>query len=80
MQCIKLSKKKCSKSGGITWWFLWLVGSTFPPIYETWTFDLGRDGGFLAGRTDQGFLNGYGKFPDFYRGAVKIGYLLIIQG
>ena len=56
-----------SSKGACTWWFLWLIGATFPSIYETWTFRLGIDGNPLPGLSDNTFLQGYGALPDFYR-------------
>ena len=54
-----------SVSGGLTWWFLWLIGATFPPVYGTWTFELGRDG--AKEDSDKNFVNGYGHLPGLYR-------------
>jgi len=42
-----------------------MVGATFVPAYQSWTYDLGIDGYPIEG-SDPAFFEGYGKLPDFY--------------
>ena len=74
-----------SKIGASIWWTLWMLAATIPSIYQTWKFKLGIDGAPLE-KSDPGFLNDYGKTPDYYRApwirfqpylfGILLGYIL----
>ena len=74
-----------SKIGASIWWMLWMIAATIPSIYQTWKFKLGIDGAPLE-KSDPGFLNDYGKTPDYYRApwirfqpylfGILLGYIL----
>ena len=77
-----------SRIGALIWWFIWMVAATIPSIYQTWEFKLGIDGDAIE-EADKGFLNDYGKSPDYYRApwirfqpylvGILLGYVLHLK-